>query len=228
MKRSLVWLLKYRGDVSFPHAPVTTEELLLLFRSRRSDSTAAALAELVRADPGLAFNLARLLKQDGMPLRATGAIDLRDRIERFNVHKAIAVLAPNETVGQVFEGALEKAYCGIAAAAVHAAEQAYASGAIQDAERDLAALMALGSGLGLLGLANLVEDEALSVLVGGDSCCQEALGFRLDELSAALAERYAFPTPVDARYSPALRSAVADACRGSYLERSAPIAAAES
>src|SRR5260370_84735 len=85
MNMTLVELLDEHGDAAFPHAPDTVEELLQLFRMGKDGRTVAVdcLAGLARSDPGFAFNLARLLHEDGMPLGTGAAGGRRARLAEF-------------------------------------------------------------------------------------------------------------------------------------------------
>src|SRR5258708_4164534 len=104
MNMTLVDLLDEHGDAAFPHAPDTGEELLQLFRMGKDGRTVAVdcLVGLVRSDPGFAFNLARLLHEDGMPLGTGATVDLRAQLEKFNAFRAVAILGPKERHADVF------------------------------------------------------------------------------------------------------------------------------
>src|ERR1700687_1100133 len=123
MNMTLVELLYEHGDAAFPHAPDTVEELLQLFRTGKDGRPIVVdcLVGLVRSDPGFAFNLARLLHEDGMPLGTGVAVDLRAQLEKFNAFRAVAILAPKERHADVFGSnqRLGAAYPRVQARSVH-------------------------------------------------------------------------------------------------------------
>jgi hypothetical protein len=216
MNAALAKLLEERGDISFPHAPDTAETLLQLFRMGQDGHAMASenLLALVRSDAGFAFNLLRLLREDGVVLDSRSS--LRAAIERYNALRAVAVLAPKETWAEVF-GAhtpLQAAYGEICRRAAKAAEEAGKSWTNEN-EREAAALLALGSFFDLLALANLVPDRALPILKAGahaNPVCEESLGFSLSEFANALNQRYAVPDLSDTSYPAVLRDIVRKAC----------------
>src|SRR5258706_12785037 len=93
MNMTLVELLDEHGDAAFPHAPDTVEELLQLFRMGKDGRTVAVdcLVGLVRSDPGFAFNVARLLHEDGMALGTGAAVDLRAQLGEMKPVRAVAL-----------------------------------------------------------------------------------------------------------------------------------------
>jgi hypothetical protein len=215
MNTALMKLLDQHGDVSFPHAPATAEELLLLFRAGNASPGAVVdhLVELAYADPGFAFNLARLFREEEMPLASMPRIALRPAIERFNAFRIVSILGPKETWTEVFgtRRRLACAYADTAALAVKTSNRVFESTPGVEGERDLALLMTFESALGLLGLANLVPEKALPVLEAGleaERVCESSLGFPLAAFSRALNERYALPDAGNTAYPAAIREAV--------------------
>ena len=217
MNMTLVELLYEHGDAAFPHAPDTVEELLQLFRTGKDGRPIVVdcLVGLVRSDPGFAFNLARLLHEDGMPLGTGAAVDLRAQLEKFNAFRAVAILAPKERHADVFGSnqRLGAAYRRVSAAAVNAAADVATASRIADGFRDVAVFMALHSAFGLLGIANLVPSKAAQILgADPDRTCEEVLGFSVAEFAAALNERYRLPEVANALYPGVVRETVREAC----------------
>lgn len=218
MNAALLQLLDERGDSAFPHAAETVEQLLALFRLGKEGRAVAIdrVIALVQGDPGFAFNLARLMREDGMPLGTGIPVDLRAPIEKFNPFRAVAILAPKESHAEVFQGnpRVGTAYRQVAAAAVAAAASVRQSARVPADYRDVAQLMALHCAFGLLSVANLVPGKALPVLKAGaeaDSVCLERLGFAVSDLAASLNERYALPSHANALYPGVVREAVRNA-----------------
>jgi len=216
MNMMLVELLDEHGDAAFPHAPDTVEELLQLFRIGKDGRTVAVdcLAGLVRSDPGFAFNVARLLHEDGMPLGTGVAVDLRAQLEKFNAFRAVAILAPKERHADVFGSnrRLGAAYRRVSAAAVKAAADVATASRIVDGYQDVAVFMALHSAFGLLGIANLVPGKAAQILgADPDSTCEEVLGFSVAEFAASLNERYRLPEVANVLYPGVVRDTVLEA-----------------
>ena len=229
MNMTLDQLLDEHGDAAFPHAPDTVEALLQLFRMGRDGGAVAVdcVVSLVRSDPGFAFNIARLLHEDGMSLGTGAAVDLRAYLEKFNVFRAVAILAPKERHADVFGSnhRLGAAYRRVSAAAVKAASDVAAASRIVDDFRDVAVFMALRSAFGLLGIANVVPDKAPSILKTGadaDRACEEILGFSVAQFAAALNERYRLPEVTNALYPSVVRDTVREACVNIFAAAASP------
>ncbi len=219
MNAALLQLLDERGDSAFPHASGTVEQLLALFRLGKEGRSVAIdrVIALVQSDPGFAFNLARLMREDGMPLGTGIPIDLRARIEKFNPFRAVAILAPKESHAEVFGGnpRVGTAYRQVAAEAVAAAASVRRSTRVPADHRDVAQLMVFHRAFGLLSLASLVPAKALPVLKAGaeaDRVCHELLGFAVSDLAGSLNERYALPSHANALYPGVVREAARNAC----------------
>ena len=227
MTDSLIRLLEEKGDVAFPHAPETGEMLLELFRAGRDaqSTMAASLTDLVRADPGFAFNVARLLSENGMPFNSRSPLGIRESLERGNAFRAVAILAPLDTWDDAFRAypSVRSAYAEISVAAAGAAQQVLRVPGVEERERGLAVLLVFGTVFGILGLANLLPDHALTMVnagaVLGDSC-EETLGFSLAEFTTELGKRYAMPELADMA-SPAVRDLVRTALEIASEEQAA-------
>lgn len=216
MNAALERLLREKGDLAFPHAADTGEELLRLFQTGRTDGVVptARLTELMRRDPGFAFNAARSLREGGVPQGDGCPVDLAKCLERRGAFHLAAILAPQELHADTFAAhpQVATAFRRVAAAAVVAARQAAAS--VPTKWCDTATMMALRSALPLLGIANLVPDKALPILrtaSAANDACREAFGFSLMEFGHALNQRYRLPEASNAAYPREVRDAVSAA-----------------
>ncbi len=220
VEAALFELLERHGDAAFPHAPDTAEELLRLFRMGRAGRSIAVedVHRLVPVDPGFAFNLARILFASGLPLSGGGAaVDLRRRLEDFNVLRAVTLLAPIDRQSDCFAGVpkVGAAYRRISRTGSFAAQEVARSSDVPSQMQDTAMLMALRTTLGFLGIAVAAGDAAAPVLKGGamaDAVCEQIFGFGLSQFAAALNEGYGLPEASNPLYPPSVREAVGKAC----------------